>query len=150
MSLRNLGRVLAASDTPPFLLRWSQDEQSVFYRDKLTVSLNDLRELATYFANEATEMYSKLMLGLNPDIDLTLIKDDIINTENNFSFITYPGNSLRQAYFTLSIETYTNRRHNFYKNRKLVWTIVIEYLKNENKFHELLLDTMYITSGQLL
>jgi hypothetical protein len=61
----------------------------------LTVSLNGLRELAIYFANEATEIYSKLMLGLNPDIDLTLIKDDITNIENNFSFITYFKNNLK-------------------------------------------------------
>ncbi|KAK2598909.1 hypothetical protein QQS21_005651 [Conoideocrella luteorostrata] len=45
MSLRDYGRVMARTDTPPFLLRWSEDSQIVFHGDVLRLSMGDFRHL---------------------------------------------------------------------------------------------------------
>lgn len=59
------------------------------------MSLSDFRDLSTYFVDEAKEMCSKLLLGLDLGVDLIQIKDDLTNIEYDFSFIKHPGNDLR-------------------------------------------------------
>lgn len=73
-SLRNYGRVIAKSDTPPFLLYWSDNGQEVRWNDSKWLAMAQFRLLSEYFTKEAAKLCDELMLGLNPRVDLASIK----------------------------------------------------------------------------
>lgn len=84
MSLRNFGRVIARTDTPSFLLRWSEDGQTVFHGGVLHLSMAEFRRLPEYLMHEAEQLCNELMYNWKPEIDLLKIKDDLTNTTKGF------------------------------------------------------------------
>ncbi|KAF9769836.1 hypothetical protein IL306_012675, partial [Fusarium sp. DS 682] len=53
LSLRNYGQVIARTDTPPHLLRWSDNGQVVSLGDEISVSMSQFRRLPEHFIKEA-------------------------------------------------------------------------------------------------
>jgi hypothetical protein len=93
-SLGGFGRIIGYSDSPTVLLRWSDDGQTVLWREYLSLSMMKYRNLASHFITRAEELCQTLMPDLHPDIDLTTLKDDLVNTRHSFSFVQYPQNNL--------------------------------------------------------
>ena len=89
-SLRHFGRVMAREDPPSFLLRWSDDGQTIFYEDAFSLTMQDFCRLPKHFLNKARQLCDELMFDLHPVIDLAKTKDDMANTETGFSFVSMP------------------------------------------------------------
>ena len=60
-SLRDFGRVIARTDSPPFLLCWSDDGETVFYGDEFSFTMEKFRGLAQHLFAEAEELRDDLM-----------------------------------------------------------------------------------------
>ncbi|KAJ3499435.1 hypothetical protein NLG97_g323 [Lecanicillium saksenae] len=101
-ALRNYGRVIAKSDTPPFLLYWSDDGQKLRWNDATWLTMGQFRLLSEYFSKEAAKLCDELMLGLYPTIDLASVKDTIANTQADYSFVNNPTNGLQNVYLQLA------------------------------------------------
>ncbi|KAH7016030.1 uncharacterized protein B0I36DRAFT_336427, partial [Microdochium trichocladiopsis] len=101
LSLRDYGRVIARTDTPSYFLYWSDDLQTVSYGDSFTISTGAFRQLSAYFIKLAEELCEEPMLGLQVDVDLAKVKDDLVNTIDGFSFVSHPYNKLTHAYVQL-------------------------------------------------
>ena len=101
-SLRDFGRILARTDPPSFLLRQSDGGETRFYRDDFSLIMTTFRVLAEHFLTKAKELCDKLIFGLDPNINLATIKDDLSNTQYSFSFIQHLANLLTKAYIDLS------------------------------------------------
>lgn len=99
--LRNFGRNIARTDVPSFMLRWSDDGQTVYYDDAFHITMSEFRGLADYFITNAEDLCSRLMLGLSPEVDLEVVKDKLASSEVGYSFVTHPENGLEAAHFDL-------------------------------------------------
>ncbi|KAF5576110.1 telomere-associated helicase [Fusarium pseudocircinatum] len=86
MSLRSYGWVMAHSDPLIFLLRWSDDSQTVFHGDILQVTMSGFRRLPRYFIDKAESLCDDMMFGWKPAIGLSNVKDDMTNMSCGFSF----------------------------------------------------------------
>jgi hypothetical protein len=60
-SLRDFRRVVAQADAPAFLLRWSDDGETVLYGDKFHLTMQKFRCLAEYFTVKAEKLCVELM-----------------------------------------------------------------------------------------
>jgi hypothetical protein len=80
LSLRDYRRVIARTDPPFFLLRWSDNDETVFYGNEFSVTISRVRNLAEYFLLKAEILCTSLLFGLNPAVNLTKVKDDMTNT----------------------------------------------------------------------
>jgi hypothetical protein len=90
VSLRAYGCVAARNDMPSCLLYWSDDGQSVGWGQGVEISMGQFRALTEYLIKEVNSLCNSLMFGLEPDIDLSQIKDDMTNNDNGYSFVTDP------------------------------------------------------------
>lgn len=59
--------------------------------------MHDFRELPDYLIIQAEGLGERLMFGLEPDMDLAQIKDDMMNRQSGCSFIKRPDNGLDDA-----------------------------------------------------
>ncbi|KAH7171558.1 hypothetical protein DER46DRAFT_498914 [Fusarium sp. MPI-SDFR-AT-0072] len=59
--------------------------------------------LANYFIAQAENLYNKLMFGFEPNLDINKIKDDFINLQPGFSFISHPDNKFDTIYQELLV-----------------------------------------------
>jgi hypothetical protein len=94
---------------PSFLLHWSDDGQKVGWGQGEEVSMGQFRSLAAYLVKEINRLCDNLMFGLEPDVDLAKIKDNMANCEKGYSFVTDPKNELTPAYLDLFKRAYTAR-----------------------------------------
>ncbi|RBA11787.1 hypothetical protein FPRO05_14224 [Fusarium proliferatum] len=101
LSLRNYGQVIARTDTPPHLLRWSDNGQVVSLGDEISVSMSQFRRLPERFIKEAATLCNEMMFAWDPAIDLANITDDVTNNKEGFSFVLHPRNKLDKAYLEL-------------------------------------------------
>lgn len=84
-TLRSYGRVMARSDTPSFLLRWSEDGQTVHRGDSSKLTMDQMRLLLRRLIQQAAEVCEELLFGLECSVDLSKVKDDITNSKRGFS-----------------------------------------------------------------
>jgi hypothetical protein len=117
-SLRDFGRVIARTDPLSFLLRLSDDSETVFYGDDFSLNMESFRELAEHFLAKAEILCNDLMFGLDPVIDLQKVKDDLTNTNNGFSFVQHPANKLTDVYLDLSRKACTTRRNGLFRGNQ--------------------------------
>ncbi len=101
LSLRALGRKLARSDTPSFLVRWSDDGRTLFY-DDTSMSMEDFGKFGHSLVRHAEALCTTLMFNWLPDVDLSRLRDDMSNRRQGYSFIQHPANDLSTAYLKLS------------------------------------------------
>lgn len=97
ISLRCYGCVMARSDTPPILLRWSSDGQTVSWGDGVQISMGQFRLLPEHLIEQASRLCSELMFGWEPDVDLAKIKADMTNSDRGYFFVTHPENNISNA-----------------------------------------------------
>jgi hypothetical protein len=90
-SLRDCGRILARSDPPSFLLRWSDDGNTVYY-DDTTITMDKFRAVSKHLVQLGERQCSNLIYDWLPKVDLAQVKDEWGNTRKGFSFIRHPGN----------------------------------------------------------
>ncbi|KAL7940006.1 hypothetical protein V8C42DRAFT_357967 [Trichoderma barbatum] len=134
-SLRNFGRVIARTDPPSFLLRWSDDGESVFYGDAFKLSMDCFRRLADYFITQSKEICSNLML------------DDLTNAQFGYSFIEHLSNGSRKAYFDLVAEACKPGR--LFDRHTWNWAAISSYRKKVTKLQEMMLGGFYTACGQV-
>jgi hypothetical protein len=106
-SLRDYGQVIARSDPPAFMFRWSEDYQTLHYGDD-SLSMEQLRSFASRIVSSSTMLCARLMYDWQPEFDLKSIKDDLCNLQEGFSFIDHPSNELSSAYLELSTRACTH------------------------------------------
>ncbi|RKK62815.1 hypothetical protein BFJ69_g16984 [Fusarium oxysporum] len=148
ISLRNYGHAISRSDTPPFLLHWSDDGHTVSLGDEISVSMGQFRLLPEYFIREANRLCSEMMFDWDPAIDLAQVKDDMTNNAKGFSFVLHPDNKLPKAYLDLCDRACKARHGGLLKGSDWDWSAVFRYLKKDEELRGYILGTMDCTSGQ--
>lgn len=148
-SLRSFGRIVARSDPPSYLLRWSDDGQTVYHGDILCLTMQNFRKLPGHFLKKAEVLCNELMFNLNPEIDLARVKDEIVNTESGFSFRMHPANKLDKAYLDLSVEACGTHRGELFKNGNWDWKAIHSYRKKAEALEEMLAGGLYTSGGQV-
>jgi hypothetical protein len=149
LSLRDYGRVIARTDPPSFLLRWSDDGETVFYGDEFSVTMSRFRGLVEYFLSQAEVLCTSLLFGLNSAVDLTQVKDDMTNTQAGFSFIQHPDNGLAYAHLKLSTQACTTARNGLVREGGWDWKAVFAYRKRVEALEEIILGGLYTACGQV-
>ncbi|KAF5242746.1 hypothetical protein FANTH_8545 [Fusarium anthophilum] len=150
MSLRNYGRVMAQSDPSTFLLRWSDDSQTVFYGDILQVTMSDFRRLLRYFIDEAESLCNDMMFGWKPTIDLSSLEDDMTNMSRGFSFVQHPDNQLQAAYLELLDKACTTRRRGLYRDGSWDRKAVYAYIKKDDSLRAAFAGALQTATGQVV
>ncbi|KAJ0143398.1 hypothetical protein HZ326_13827 [Fusarium oxysporum f. sp. albedinis] len=79
-NLRNFGQKAAKTESPPFLLRWSDDGKVVSYGSDFSLSIEESHGLADRFIAQAEDLYDVLMFGFEPNLDVNKIQDDFTNS----------------------------------------------------------------------
>jgi hypothetical protein len=148
-SLLAFGWKLAESETPPFLLHWSEDGQSVSHSDMQPISMGRFRHLPRALLEDANRLCSELMYGLQAPVDLASLKDNMASTAPGFSFVSHPANKLTEAYLALSVRACTNHLESLSRGGRWDWKAVCRYLKKEQALCELLSALLLITGGGL-
>jgi len=146
-SLRDYGQVIARSDPPAFMFRWSEDYQTLHYEDDF-LSMEQLRSFASRIVSSLTMLCARLMYDWQPEFDLKSIKDDLCNLQEGFSFINHPSNELSSAYLELSTRACTDPSNGLLIDDTWNTTAVWRYLKLEEELLELLLAMFHILGGQ--
>jgi Orsellinic acid/F9775 biosynthesis cluster protein D len=146
-SLRDYGRVIARTDPPAFMFRWSDDDQTLYYGNE-HLSMRQFRELASRIISSAAMTCARLMYDWQPKVNLDSIKDDLCNLKEGFSFVHHPSNKLGSAYLDLSARACMDPNNALLVNDKWDWTAAWRYLKLEEELLELLLAMLYVLGGQ--
>ncbi|KAL2104420.1 hypothetical protein VUR80DRAFT_1151 [Thermomyces stellatus] len=121
-ALRSYGKVVARGDPPSFFLRWSDDAQTVSHGDTFSITMSQFRGLADHFISSAEALTERLMLGLQPDVDLDSVVDDLANERPGFSFIRHPRNALHRRYLDLVHAAFTCHHDRLAVNGRWSWT----------------------------
>ncbi|KAH9204432.1 hypothetical protein DL95DRAFT_496407 [Leptodontidium sp. 2 PMI_412] len=148
-SLRDFGRVIARTDPPSFLLRWSDDGETVSYGDDFSLNMESFRGLAEHFLAKAEELCDGLMFSLNPVIDLAKVKDDLTNTQYGFSFVQHPANKLADTYLDLSAKACTTRRNGLFRDNRWDWKAIFSYRKTAESLLEMIGGVFQTDGGQV-
>jgi hypothetical protein len=147
LSLRDYGRVIARTDPPAFMFRWSDDGQSINY-DNVSITLQQFRTFAHEILAQAELVCARLMYDWKPRVSLKSIKDDLRNTTNGFSFVQHPGNDLVEAYLQLSARACSNTHDPLQANKTWNISAISRYLKLKEELLELILALLYVVGGQ--
>ncbi|KAH6950301.1 hypothetical protein BKA56DRAFT_506557 [Ilyonectria sp. MPI-CAGE-AT-0026] len=83
--------------------------------------MGQFRSLAAYLIREANCLCNDLMFGLEPDIDLLKIKDNIANCNKGYSFVMDPKNELASAYLDLFRRAYIARSRYLLRGSSWNW-----------------------------
>jgi hypothetical protein len=147
ISLRDFGRNVARTEPPAMLFHWSNDGETVSHAT-VQVTMNDFRKLPDYFITQAEALCDRLMFRIQPNIDLSRVKDDISSSKSGHSFIKCPENGLESAYLELLVHAYTAGRNGLAKDGIWRWHAVTAYLKQVSKMEEQLAGGLYTACGQ--
>ncbi|KAL2886881.1 hypothetical protein HOO65_050002 [Ceratocystis lukuohia] len=150
--LRNYGHTIAKTEPPTVFLHWSDDGEVVTLNEEFSLTMSDFRKLPHFFLTQAEELCAELMLGLQPEIDLATIKDDIVNREIGFSFIQHPANehivsNMRQNLLTQACGGSPKTFKLFYNGQ---WShkAIRVYLKFVTILQEMILGGLHTACGQ--
>ncbi|KJZ70333.1 hypothetical protein HIM_10262 [Hirsutella minnesotensis 3608] len=149
VNLRNVGRKAARTEPPVFLLRWSDNGDTVYYGEKFSLKIDDFPKLAEHFISNAERLVTKLMFGMSLDVDLAKAKDDLANTECGYSFVKHPSNGLERAYEELLVRTCTMRTAGLARSGQWRWSAISSYLKDVSMLEEMMLGGLYTACGQM-
>jgi hypothetical protein len=147
LSLRAFGRKQARSDTPSFLVRWSDDGSTLFY-DDTSISMENFRNFGHSLVLHAEALCDKLMFNWLPRVDLNRVRDEMSNTRQGYSFIQDPANDLSTAYLTLSTRACTAQGDGLLQGDRWDFKAVSEYLKMTEAHQGYLAGTMLTLGGQ--
>ncbi|OAQ71908.1 hypothetical protein VFPPC_12026 [Pochonia chlamydosporia 170] len=151
ISLRNFGYVIARTEPPAYLLRWSDDGENVSLGDLFTLSMSAFRQLIDYFISRAEQLCDDLMYNWSPGIHLSDIKDDISNAQPGYSFISHPKNNFEDEYRILLARACTCRSSQLRQlagHDRWRWTAVKEYIKSTKDLEETFAGGLLTACGQ--
>ncbi|KAK1658533.1 hypothetical protein BDP55DRAFT_637759 [Colletotrichum godetiae] len=100
-SLLCFGRKIAANSTPPIVLHWSDDEQTMTASGACSVTMDNFRSLPKDLVAKADQLCRELLYHLPPIEDLEHVQDDFAKTDAGFSFLHHPANKLSKEYLNL-------------------------------------------------
>jgi hypothetical protein len=146
-SLLAFGRAIEGSETPAFLLKWSDDGQILSYRDDIAVHMEQFRRLPKVLLARTEALCEQLMYRWKPPCDLSSIKDDMANTTHGFSFVSHPKNGLGEAYLELSLKACTSQADSLLHKGRWNQKAIFEYLKKEEALRENLAGLKLMTCG---
>jgi hypothetical protein len=147
ISLHDYGRSLARADGPAFRVRWSEDGETVYYRDS-SLQMTQFRALGHRLLDLAETSCRRLMYDWAPVIDLNRIKDDLCNNQHGFSFVQHPANGLSDAYLQLLPRACAVPEGPLLTGNRWDRDAVLQYLRDRQRFLELLMSIMYCLGGQ--
>ena len=147
-SLRDFGRVVGRTDPPSFLLRWSDDGNTVYYGTHSGLSMETFRKLPEVLIADAEDLCRELMFDWQPEIDLLTIKDDLVNSEAGYSFVTDPRNKLQNGYRDLLRRACADGKHPLQHEGNWDWKAAFLYTKREETLRMKLLGALAVTCGQ--
>ena len=141
--------MIARTDPPSFLLHWSDDEETLFYGDDFSLTMESFRGLADHFLSKAEELCADLLFDLDVVVDLTKVKDDMTNVQNGFSFVQHPSNRLAHVYLDLSAKACTARRNGLFRNGQWDWKAIFSYRRKAEALEEMMLGGLHTACGQV-
>jgi hypothetical protein len=147
VSLRDFGRNIARNEPPSLLFSWSDDGEVIRYGD-FQLTMEKFRQVPDYFISRAEEICDNLMFDLKPDIDLTTVKDNMVNSPSGYSFVKHHENGLDEAYLDLLYAAYASRESKFSKDGQWRWKSINSYLKQVTELKEMLAGGLYTVCGQ--
>jgi hypothetical protein len=65
--------VIAYTNPPSFLLYWSDDSETLFYRDEFNLTMQAFYSLVEHFLVKEEDLCKVLMFDLDPNIDLSKV-----------------------------------------------------------------------------
>ncbi|KAH7196219.1 hypothetical protein BKA60DRAFT_660557 [Fusarium oxysporum] len=148
ISFRSYGRVMARSESPAFLLRWSEDGQTMHCGDLLHISMAELRLLSKHIIQQTDRLREELIFGWGRFIGLSRLKDDLKNAEKGFSFVTHQENNIDNAYLQLCERTCSVRRGGLTVKGNRNQKAVFKYIRAEETLCEYLSLGLYHPCGQ--
>ncbi|CAG1999049.1 unnamed protein product [Fusarium graminearum] len=143
LSLRNYGQVMSRTDTPPHLLRWSEEGQVVSLGEEISISMSQFRRLPDHFVTEATKLCDEMMFSWDPAIDLSRVSDNMVNNREGFSFVLHPENKLDTAYLELFDRASKAHRNGLFRGNGWDWSAVFTYFKKEEALLGAILGGMF-------
>ncbi|KAK2684347.1 hypothetical protein QWA68_017017 [Fusarium oxysporum] len=146
-SLLVFGRAIAGSETPAFLLKWSDDGQILSYRDDIAVHMEQFRRLPKVLLARAEALCEQLMYGWKPLCDLSSVKDDMANTTHGFSFVSHPEERAGRGLFELTLKACTSQADSLSRQGRWNQKAIFDYLKKEEALLENLAGLMLMTCG---
>ncbi|RBA11859.1 hypothetical protein FPRO05_14175 [Fusarium proliferatum] len=146
VSLRNFGRTIARTEPPSILFHWSDDGETVS-SGSVKLTMDKFCELPEYFTSRAEELCGSLMYGLEPEIDLASVKDDMANSQSGYCFVKHPANGLESAYKELLIRAYSSSKGALARDGHWRWSEVMAYLKQVTQLEEMLAGGVYMEGG---
>jgi hypothetical protein len=141
--------VIARTDASAFLLWWSNDGETVFYRDEFHLTMQDFRGLAEYFTVQAKQLCEELMYNLNPVVDLANVKDDLTNTRSGFFFVKHLDNRLVNVYLDLLVKACITCYKRLSQEGRWDWEAIFLYRAKAEGLDEMLLGGLYTAGGQV-
>ena len=79
------------------------------------------------------------MFDLNPDIDLSKVKDEMTNTRYGFSVIQHPDNKFANAYLDLLPKACTTRHSGLFRQGRWDWKAIFQNRRKVESLEEMLL-----------
>ena len=149
VSLRDAGRTISRTEPPAFILRWSDDGNTVHFGPEQGLTMEGYRQLIEHFIFQAEKLSKKLMLGASLDINIGAMKDSMINSDHGYSFVKHPDNNLDPPYQKLLVQACTSSSAGLSRDGKWSWTGITAYLKDVEKLEEMLAGGMYTACGQV-
>lgn len=147
ISLRDFGRNVARTEPPAMFFHWSNDGETISH-GIVQVTMNEFRKLPDYFITQAEVLCDRLMFEIQPNMDLSRVKDDITSTKSGYSFVNCPETGLESAYLDLLVHAYTAGRNGLAKDGTWSWHAVTAYLKQVSKMEEQVAGGLYTACGQ--
>ncbi|KAH6872099.1 hypothetical protein B0T10DRAFT_553204 [Thelonectria olida] len=109
---------------------------------------DEFRLLSDYIVEQTTRLCYELMFDWEASVNLAEVKDDMTNTENDFSFIKHPENNLQDAYLELCERACTARRDSLSRRGRWNWQAVFKYVEKEEALREFLGLGVLMLGGQ--
>ena len=149
-SLRSFGYKVSKTEAPAFLLHWSNNDNTVSCAPGLTLSMDGFRQLPEHFIASAEKLGTDLMYGFEPNVVLSRLKDDMVNSKPGYSFVSDPANGLGHGHAQLL--SHACSRHGSLSalsgHGSWNWYAVRQYLKLTTKLEEMLFGGLYTSCGQ--
>ena len=147
LSLRSYGRAFSRSDGPSFRVNWSEDLETISWADG-KMSMDQFRELGARVYDSAVASMSRLMYGLEPQLQLKDIQDRFSAHEYGYSFVQDPANGLRSEYLKLSSRACLDPIDGLVSGERWNFDAVRRYLTEESNLVLLLFQLLFLRAGQ--
>jgi hypothetical protein len=138
LSLRSYGRAFSRSNGPSFRVNWSDDGKT---------TMSQFRGLGTRVHDRVAAAMSRLMYGLQPDLDLKKIGDRMSNHESGYSFVQDLA-ALRSEYLKLSVRACLDPIDGLMSGERWNFDAVHRHLREESSLLLHIFQVLFLRAGQ--